>query len=142
MSRSYFLLKTEPDEYGWDLLLSQGTGRWDGVRNYLARNHLRSMKCGDWAFFYHTGKERRVVGVVEIVAEHYPDPTAHGADFSCVDVKPLYPLSRPVTLAEIKSTPELSDMLLVKSPRLSVQPVSSEAFAHILKLGETSHPFG
>jgi len=138
----YFLLKTEPDVYGWQHLLEQQIGRWDGVRNRVARNQLRRMKLGDLAFFYHTGKERRIVGLVEVVKEHYPDPTAHGADFSCVDVKPVCALSRPVTLAEVKADPTLQEMVLVKSARLSVQPVTSAQFNYILALGDTRLPSG
>lgn len=136
----YFLLKTEPEVYGWEHLLAQGTGRWDGVRNRVARNHLRRMKLGDLAFFYHTGKEKRVVGIVEVVQEHYPDPTAHGADFSCVDVRPICALARPVTLAEVKAEPSLAQMVLARSPRLSVQPVTRAEFEHILRLGQTQLP--
>lgn len=137
MSRNYYLLKTEADEYGWDHLLAQGVGRWDGVRNYVARNHLRSMKAGDYAFFYHTGKERRIVGIVEVVKEHYPDPSANGADFSCVEVKPVQALNLPIGLTQVKSDPALSEMVLAKSPRLSVQPVTASQFNHILKLSGT-----
>lgn len=137
MNRNYFLLKTEADVYGWDHLLAQGVGRWDGVRNYVARNHLRSMKLGDYAFFYHTGKERSIVGVVEVVKEHYPDPTANGADFSCVEVKAVVALKQPIGLAQVKSDPALADMVLVRSPRLSVQPVTRSQFNHILKLSDT-----
>lgn len=136
--RHYFLLKTEADEYGWEHLLAEGTGRWDGVRNYAARNQLRAMKQGDWAFFYHTGKERRVVGVVEVAQEHYPDPTATEGDWSVVEVRPVALLPRAVSLAEIKADERLADMVLVQSSRLSVQPVTREQFSRVLLLGESS----
>ena len=140
MARNYFLLKTEPDEYGWDHLIAQKVGRWDGVRNFSARNQLRAMKLGDQAFFYHTGKERRIVGVVEVVREAYPDPTPGGTNFSCVDVAPLYALRVPVTLSQVKEEPSLADMVLVRRARLSVQPVTSAEFTRILKMGETRAP--
>jgi len=136
----YFLLKTEADVYGWQHLLDQGVGRWDGVRNRVARNQLRRMKLGDLAFFYHTGKERRIVGVVEVLKEHYPDPTAHGADFSCVDVKPVCALKRPVTLAEVKADPTLQEMVLVKGAQLSLQPVTEAEFNYILAQSDTQLP--
>lgn len=110
---------------------------WDGVRNYSARNHLREMKVGDFALFYHTGKEKAVVGVAEIVREHYPDPTADAGDFSAVDVKPVKALTEPVTLSRIKSDQALSEMILVKRARLSVQPVLASEFKKILSMGKT-----
>ena len=140
MARSYFLLKTEAEEYSWGDLLAQGVGRWDGVRNFVARNQLRAMKLGDYAFVYHTGKERRIVGISEVVREHYQDPTAGGANFSSVDIKPVCALTRPVTLAEVKTEPALAGMVLVRSSRLSVQPVTSSEFKHILVMGQTKLP--
>ncbi len=142
VKRCYFLLKTEPDEYGWEHLVAQKVGRWDGVRNFAARNQLRAMKRGDLAFFYHTGKAREIVGVVEIVREHYPDPTANGADFSCVDVAPVCSFTKSVSLAAIKATPSLAQMILVRRARLSVQPVTPTEFAQVLKMGETKLPVG
>jgi predicted RNA-binding protein with PUA-like domain len=137
MGRSYWLIKTEPDEYSWETFLSDASGRWDGVRNFAARNNLRKMRVGDWALFYHTGKERRIVGVASVKKEHYPDPTAEKGDFSSVDFAPLAPLSRPVSLQEIKQEPKLRDMALARSPRLSVQPVRSEEFHQVLRMGQT-----
>lgn len=133
-------MKSEPDVYSWQTLVKDGRGTWDGVRNYGARNNLRAMKLGDLAFFYHSNEGREIVGVVEIVREHYPDPTAHGADWSVVDVEPRFPLARPVTLAEAKADPRLAGMALVTRARLSVQPVAAEEFRIILKLGETPWP--
>jgi predicted RNA-binding protein with PUA-like domain len=137
MARKYWLLKTEPEEYPWERLVREKRGRWDGVRNYSARNHLRAMKCGDFALFYHTGKEKRVVGVAEIVKEHYPDPTATKGDFSAVDVVPVVPFQEAVSLAAVKAEVKLAEMVLVRSPRLSVQPVSPSEFRMILTMGKT-----
>jgi predicted RNA-binding protein with PUA-like domain len=131
-------LKTEPDEFSWQRLAADGVGHWDGVRNYAARNHLRQMKLGDWAFIYHTGKTREIVGVAQVVREHYPDVSALGKDFSAVDVAPLAPLSRAVTLQEIKAAPGLGNMSLVTMPRLSVQPVTDQEFRQVLGLGKTT----
>lgn len=140
MSRKYWLIKSEPDEYGWEHLVRDEVGRWDGVRNFAARNHLRAMKLGDWALFYHTGKSREVVGIAEVAKEHYPDPSATKGDFSAVDFRPLVALEQPVSLQVIKAEPSLAEMLLVRSPRLSVQPVEAAAFKKILKMAKTSMP--
>jgi predicted RNA-binding protein with PUA-like domain len=107
---------------------------WDGVRNYQARNNLRAMKKGDTVLFYHSGKNPGIVGLAEVVKEHYPDPTAKEGDWSVVDVKPLRKFKRFVTLQEIKQLPALKNMYLVRSPRLSVQPVKPEEYMLILKL--------
>lgn len=137
MARKYWLLKTEPDQYSWDRLAQEKRGMWDGVRNFSARNHTRAMKLGDYAFFYHTGKEKSVVGVVEVCREHYPDPTAEKGDFSAIDVKPVKKLATPVSLAEIKAEPKLAEMVLVRRARLSVQPVTAEEFKKVLSMGKT-----
>lgn len=134
------MIKSEPDAYGWDHLLAEKQGRWDGVRNYAARNHLRSMKLGDWAFFYHSGKKREVVGICEVVVEHYPDPTASSGDFSAVDFSPVQAFNVPVSLKTIKADEALSEMVLVRSPRLSVQPVQPAEFRRVLSLGKTKAP--
>lgn len=140
MGRRFYLLKTEPDEYSFDDLVRQGVGRWDGVRNYSARNHLRAMKVGDWVLIHHTGKAREIVGIAEVVREHYPDPTANGADFSAVDVRAVCPLGSPVSLAQVKADAALSTMILARQPRLSVQPVTLDEFQRVLVLGETKIP--
>lgn len=137
MARRYWLMKSEPSAYSWDQLVREGRGTWDGVRNFSARNNLRAMKKGDLALFYHSNEGKEVVGVAEIVREHYPDPTANGGDWSVVDVVPKAPLKRPVTLKEIKESPDFSDMALVTRARLSVQPVSAEHFQRVLALGKT-----
>lgn len=115
---NYWLLKTEPETFSWDNLVDQKTSMWDGVRSFQARNNLRKMKVGDWGFFYHSGKKPGIVGIAEIVKEHYPDPTAKEGDWAVVDVKPIRKLERFITLREIKAFPALQDMVLVNSSRL------------------------
>lgn len=131
-----WLLKSEPDAYSWDDLVRQKRGVWDGVRNFEARNNLRAMKVGDRALFYHSVKEKRVVGVARIVREAYPDPTAKEGDWSVVEVEPLAPLAHPVTLDEIKSDALLSEMAIVRKSRLSVAPVTKAQFDRVLALGK------
>lgn len=136
---NYWLLKTEPETFSWDNLVEQKTAMWDGVRNYQARNNLRKMKKGDIALFYHSVKNPGIVGIAEIVKEHYPDPTAKEGDWSVIDVKPVRKLERVITLQEVKAYPALKDMVLVKSSRLSVQPVTKEEFEIIMKLEKESN---
>jgi len=131
---NYWLLKTEPETFSWDDLVKQGKSMWDGVRNYQARNNLRKMKTGDTVFFYHSVKNPAIVGLAEVVKEHYPDPTAKEGDWSVVEVKPLKKLKREVSLAEIKQNPVLSEMVLVKSSRLSVQPVTEAEYGIVLEM--------
>lgn len=131
---NYWLLKTEPDTFSWETLLKEGTSMWDGVRNFQARNNIRKMKKGDIAFFYHSGKDPGIVGLAEVVKEHYPDPTAKEGDWLVVDVKPVRKFKRFVSLQEVKQQPTLKDMYLVRSPRLSVQPVTADEYAYILDL--------
>jgi predicted RNA-binding protein with PUA-like domain len=138
MARQYWLMKSEPYAYSWQQLQRDGRGTWDGVRNFSARNNLRAMKKGDLALFYHSNEGKEVVGVAEIVREHYPDPTANEGDWSVVDVAPVKALTRPVTLKEIKENDAFADMALVTRARLSVQPVSAEHFKKVLALGKTS----
>jgi predicted RNA-binding protein with PUA-like domain len=131
---NYWLLKTEPETFSWDNLVDQKTSMWDGVRNFQARNNLRKMKIGDKGLFYHSGKNPGIIGIAEVVKEFYPDPTAKEGDWSVVDVKPIRKLSRFISLQEIKSHPPLNDMVLVKSSRLSVQPVTKKEFEIIMQL--------
>ena len=133
----YWLLKTEPDAYGWDEHVGKGAkgDAWTGVRNFTARRHLQSMKTGDRAFFYHTGDEKQVVGIVEVIREAYTDPTDETGKFVCVDVKAVAPLAKPVTLAAIKGNRELADMMLVQQPRLSVQPVTPAQWRTVCQMG-------
>jgi predicted RNA-binding protein with PUA-like domain len=134
---AYWLLKTEPESFSWsDQVKSGGKGEaWTGVRNFIARGHLKEMKKGDRAFFYHTGDEKQVVGIVEVIREHYPDPTDAKGVFKAVDVKAVEPLRKPVTLAQVKADKQLGAMALAKYPRLSVQPVTAEEWKIVCKLG-------
>src|ERR671915_1751996 len=134
---AYWLLKTEPEEYSWDDLKKKGAkgDAWTGVRNFTARNHLKAMKKGDRAFIYHTGGEKQVVGVAEVVRESYPDPTDEKGVFLSVDVKTLDPLLEPVTLAAVKADKKLAGMALGKYGRLSVQPVTDAEWKTVCKLG-------
>jgi len=137
MSRSYWLIKTEPYTFSWDKFVADGKATWDGVRNYTARNHLRAMKKGDYALFYHSNEGKEVVGVAEVSREFYPDATAKFGDWSVVDFIPVKALAVPVTLSQVKAEPSLVDMALVKRARLSVQPVLSTEFKKILSMGKT-----
>jgi predicted RNA-binding protein with PUA-like domain len=125
---AYWLLKTEPSTYSWDDQVKAGAKgeAWTGVRNHTAKFNIIKMKKGDRALFYHTGDEKRVVGVVEVIREHYPDPTDQTEKFMAVDVKAVAPMPDPVTLAAIKAEKKLKDMALVKYSRLSVSPVSAD----------------
>ena len=131
---NYWLAKTEPETFSWDDLVRLGQSMWDGVRNYQARNNLRSMKKGDQVFIYHSGKEPGIVGIAEVIKEQYPDPTAKEGDWSVVDVKPVRKLGRFISLQEIKKVSGLSGMALLHNLRLSVQPVKPGEFDQILKL--------
>ena len=134
---AYWLLKTEPEEYSWDDQVKKGAkgDAWTGVRNFRARGHLTAMKKGDLAFFYHTGDEKQVVGVVEVIREAYPDPTDKEGVFKAVDIKAVKPLKKPVTLAAVKADKRLKDMVLAKQPRLSVQPVTVEEWKIVSAMG-------
>ena len=122
---AYWLLKSEPGEFSWDDLVRKGTTGWDGVRNYQAAGNMKAMKLGDRGFFYHSVDEKRIVGIVEIVGLYRPDPSDETGRFGMVDVKPVMPVKRPVTLAEIKAEPRLQKLLLVRNSRLSVVPIGS-----------------
>lgn len=134
---AYWLLKTEADEFSWDMQVKRGSKGepWSGVRNFTARGYLKEMKKGEKAFFYHTGDEKQIVGIVEVIKEHYPDPTDEKGVFKSVDVKAVEPFKTPVTLAQIKADKRFKDMALVKYARLSVQPVSPEHWKIVCKLG-------
>ncbi len=124
---AYWLLKTEPETFGWNDQVKRGAKGepWTGVRNFTARSHLKAMKHGDLGFFYHTGDEKQIVGIVEVIKESYRDPTDPDQKFLAVDVKAVEPLPKPVTLASIREDKRLKDMALVKYSRLSVQPVTA-----------------
>ena len=134
---AYWLLKTEPETFSWDHQLKRGAKGepWTGVRNFTARRHLKEMKKGDLAFFYHTGDEKQVVGIVEVIRESYTDPTDADGKFLAVDVKAVEPLPKPVTLAAVKAEAKLKEMALVKYSRLSVQPVTAEEWKIVCKMG-------
>ena len=134
---AYWLLKTEPEEFSWDDQVERGAKgeAWTGVRNFTARRHMTEMKKGDQAFFYHTGDEKQVVGLVEVIREAYPDPTDEKGVFKALDVKAVTPLPKPVTLAAIRAERRLQDMALVKYSRLSVQPVSAQQWKIVCTMG-------
>ena len=134
---SNWLLKTEPETFSWDQQVNLGAKGepWTGVRNFTARRHLKEMKKGELAFFYHTGEEKQIVGIVEVIRESYPDPTDKEGKFLAVDVKAIEPLPNSVTLAAIKAEPRLMDMALVKYSRLSVQPVTATEWKIVRHMG-------
>jgi predicted RNA-binding protein with PUA-like domain len=134
----YWLVKSEPDVFSFEQLVADGISRWDGVRNYQARNNLRNMRLGDLCLYYHSNIGLEVVGIATVQREHYPDPTAEKGDWSCVDLVPLRALERPVPLPEIKAHPELQQIGLVRNGRLSVMPLRAAEFDTLLSLGNTT----
>lgn len=130
----YWLLKSEPFKYAWSKLVADGRTHWDGVRNHQAANNLKAMKVGDRAFFYHSNEGLEIVGVAEILKEAYPDPSDEAGRFVMVDVGPLFPVPRAVTLQEIKAEPRLAEFALVRQSRLSVVPVRDEEWALLLNM--------
>ena len=134
--KSFWLMKSEPDVYSWDDLVAEGEGTWDGVRNYTARLHLRAMRQGDQVFFYHSNIGLEIVGIAEVTAEGFQDPTDDTGRWTSVKVKPVRKLKRPVTLKEIKADPALADMDLLTKFRLSVSTVKPAEWDHIVKLSE------
>lgn len=129
-----WLVKQEPEDYSWDDLVRDKKTAWTGVRNFQARNNLRNMKTGDAVLFYHSGKEKSVVGVAEVVKAAYPDPTADDDSWIAVDIKPVRRLAKPVPLADIRANANLRSLLLVRQSRLSVMPVSKEDIDEIVKM--------
>ena len=137
---AYWLFKSEPNTWSWDQQVQkgdQGEG-WDGVRNYQAANNMKAMSIGDLGFFYHSVKEKRVVGIVDVIAPYHPDPTDASGRFGMVTIRAITPMVRPVTLAEIKAEESLADLALVRQARLSVVPVSSAEWNYILTMGQTA----
>lgn len=132
----YWLMKSEPETWGWADQVKKGVEPWNGVRNYQAANNMKAMRLGDQAFFYHSVHGKEIVGIVEIVREYYPDPTDEKGRFGMVDVKAVRSLPRPVTLETIKTTPALADMPLIRQSRLSVMPVTATQWELILKLAQ------
>jgi predicted RNA-binding protein with PUA-like domain len=134
---NYWLFKTEAETFSWDMQKKRGAKGepWSGVRNYAAAKHMKAMKKGDLGFFYHTGDEKQIVGIVEVIAEYKPDPTDETGKFGLVDVKAVKDVPKPVTLAQVKADPKLKTMVLVREARLSVQPVTEAEWKYICKLG-------
>lgn len=133
----YWLFKSEPSTWGWDQQVAKGDAgeEWDGVRNYQARNFMREMEVGDRGFFYHSQRDREIVGIIEVIAKAHPDSTTDEERWECVDIKAIKALSTPVHLDVIKADKRLADMVLVKNSRLSVQPVTDDEWRIISDLG-------
>jgi len=131
----YWLLKSEPSAYSWDQLVKDGRTNWSGVRNFQAANNLKAMKNGDRAFFYHSNEGLDIVGIVEIVKEAYPDPSDKQGRFVMVDVRPLQPVKKPVTLAAIKAEPKLAEIQLLKQSRLSLPAITDAEWKLVCKMG-------
>ena len=131
---AFWLIKSEPFKYSWDQFVTDKKTFWDGVRNYAARNNLKAMQKGEKAFFYHSNEGLEIVGIAEVVKEHYQDPTTTEAAWVVVDFKPLKKLKKPVSLARIKADPRLADMALIKLSRLSVQPVTAAEWEIVMEL--------
>ena len=134
MKVNYWLLKSEPSTWSWEDQVKAGVEMWDGVRNYQARNNLMSMKKKDLCFFYHSVSEKSIIGIVEVVKEHYPDPTDETGKFVVIDVKAKKKLLRVVSLEEIKSSPKLRNIALIKQSRLSVMPLTKNEWDTIIKI--------
>jgi predicted RNA-binding protein with PUA-like domain len=133
-SPHHWLVKQEPSAYSWDRFVKDGGTAWTGVRNFQARNNLRSMRKGDRVLFYHSVTGKEIVGVAAVTRSAYPDPTAKKGDWVCVDLKPVKPLAAPVTLDDIKNTPDLEDIPLLTHTRLSVVPLTEEQYDVILSM--------
>jgi predicted RNA-binding protein with PUA-like domain len=139
---AYWLMKSEPETWSWDQQKKEGKNgaSWDGVRNFQARNNMRAMKKGDLALFYHSSTGKACVGIVKVVKEAHPDATDDTGQWECVDVAAVMDLPKPVTLAEIKATPQLRDMVLVRNSRLSVHPVAAAEWRRLCAMGGLSNP--
>jgi predicted RNA-binding protein with PUA-like domain len=135
---NYWIAKSEPEAYSWQQLVKDGKTAWTGVRNFTARNNLRAMKKGDIVLFYHSGEEKSVVGISRVEKEFYPDPTADEGDWACVDLAAVKPVTKPVSLAQIKGNKILRETKLAKQGRLSVSPLTKAEFDQMLKLAETN----
>jgi predicted RNA-binding protein with PUA-like domain len=132
---AYWLMKSEPGTWSWDDQMRDRVAEWDGVRNHQASNNLKAMRVGDRAFFYHSVNEKRIVGIVEVVREYYPDPSDPSGKFGMVDVKALEPLPRPVGLKDIKADPVLQELPLIRQSRLSVMPIDADSWQRICRMG-------
>ena len=131
---AYWLIKSEPCKYSWDQFVKDGVTFWDGVRNYGARNNLKAMKKGDFAFFYHSNEGMEIVGIAKVAKESYQDPTTDEIAWVAVDFKPHKKLKKPVTLAMVKAEKSLAQMALIRLGRLSVQPVLESEWNTIMKM--------
>jgi len=140
---AYWLYKSEPFKFSWEMLKARGEAgeQWDGVRNYQARNNMRAMKLGDLGFFYHSNEGLEIVGITAVSALSHPDPTA-GEDprWDCVDIRAVRDMPKPVSLKDVKANPKLSNMSLVTSMRLSVQPVTEEEWREVCRMGGLDDP--
>ena len=134
---SYWLFKTEPEEHSWKMQKARGKKGepWTGVRNFVARNNMKAMQLGDRGFFYHSNEGKEVVGIVEVIALAHPDATDETGVWKCVDVRAVMDMPKPVTLVAVKANPKLADMSLVRSARLSVQPVTPEEWDEVCRMG-------
>jgi predicted RNA-binding protein with PUA-like domain len=132
--KNFWLVKQEPSDYSWSDFVADGSTSWTGVRNFSARNNLRRMSKGDQVLFYHSGEEKAVVGIAKVARTAYRDTTAKERDWSAVDLIPVKPLRKPVTLAQIKAKPQLKNIALVRLSRLSVQPLGAKEFAFIVRM--------
>lgn len=137
---AYWILKSEPETWSWNDQIKHNTTHWDGVRNFQAAHNLKAMKLGDLCYFYHSGNERQIVGIVEVIQEAYPDPSDETGRFVMVDVVWKKNLHHPIPLRLIKSMPSLSHLALVKQPRLSVMPVDAQAWETLFELSQESVP--
>jgi predicted RNA-binding protein with PUA-like domain len=133
---NYWLVKSEPYAYSWDDLCKTGKGTWDGVRNYQARNNLKSMKVNDLLFFYHSNEGMEIVGIAKVVKEFYQDPTTEDNRWVVVDVEPVEKLNKSVTLASIKKEEKLQNIALIKHSRLSVMPLTADEFNTIISMSQ------
>ena len=132
---NYWLVKSEPVKYSWDQFVKDGKAVWDGVRNYAARNNLRDMKKGDQVLYYHSNEGLAILGIAEVIKEHYQDPTTDDTNWVVVDLKPVKALPAPVTLAQLKAEPAMEQLQLVRLSRLSVSAVTATQYKKILKMG-------
>jgi predicted RNA-binding protein with PUA-like domain len=134
---NYWLVKQEPESYSWSDFVKEGRAAWTGVRNFQARNNLRSMQEGDLVFFYHSGDAKEIVGLAKVARGPYPDPTADEGDWVCVDLVPIKNINKPVALATVKADAQLKEILLVRNSRLSVSPLNKSQFERLLGMGQT-----
>lgn len=134
---AYWLVKSEPGAWSWDDHVRDGTAEWDGVRNYQANNNMKAMRIGERAFFYHSVNEKQIVGILEVAREHYPDPTDASGRFGMVDFKAVKPVTRPVTLVQIKAEPGLENIALVRQSRLSVAPIGDDEWRIVCRMAGT-----